>query len=302
MKKQITIGTRGSKLAEIQARWVLAKLASLYPETEFCLAMVVPIGDRKKSSPIGKIPARGVFVKELQKELLMGKIDMAVHSLKDLPLHSPKGLSLAAVTKRLDPRDVLVSRGERLKELASNSVVGTGSVRRERQLHAFRSDLQVRKIRGNIDTRLRLVSRREVDGIIVAAAGLIRLGWEDKITEILSVEHFLPEPGQGALALETRADDREVSALVKPLHHESTWKCVVAERAFAMALGAGCSAPVASLGTVNGTILRLRGMAAGPRGLLYASEEGSVDSLRQVAERLVNQLLERGAIRATVRS
>ena len=297
MKKHIIIGARGSRLAEIQARSVLTRLANIYPDVEFSLTKIATKGDQQKTVPLGRISGYGVFVKELQEALLDGRIDLAVHSLKDMPTQIPQELSLAAVTERLDPRDALVSRGGRLNELAPNSVIGTGSPRRTAQLLAYRSDLRVQGIRGNIDTRLRKVSSGEVDGIIVAAAAMIRLGWEDRITEYLPLDHFLPQAGQGALGLEIRAEDDEMLTLVQPLHHESTWQSVVAERSFVQAMGGGCSAAIAALGTVTGNTLRLQGMAASSNGILYASEEGDVLASEQVAGRLAQRLLAMGAVR-----
>ncbi|MFB0559594.1 MAG: hydroxymethylbilane synthase [Dehalococcoidales bacterium] len=296
MKKHIVIGSRGSRLAEIQARWVLTTLASIYPDVEFSLTKITTRGDRQKTVPLDRIPGYGVFVKELQEALLDGRIDLAVHSLKDLPTQTPKELSLAAVTKRLDPRDALVSRGRKLNELAPNSVIGTSSPRRTAQLLACRPDLKAAGIRGNIDTRLRKLSGGEVDGVIVSAAAMIRLGLEDRITEYLPVEHFLPQPGQGALGIETRAGDEEITELVQPLHHEPTWQSVFAERSFLQAMGGGCSAAVACLGTVSGNTLQLQGMAANNDGILYATEEGGILAPEQVAKRLAQRLLERGAL------
>lgn len=297
MKKHIIIGARGSRLAEIQARSVLTRLANIYPDVEFSLTKIATKGDQQKTTPLGRISGYGVFVKELQEALLDGRIDLAVHSLKDMPTQIPHQLHLAAVTERLDPRDALVSRGGRLNELAPNSVVGTGSPRRAAQLLAYRSDLRVQGIRGNIDTRLRKVSSGEVDGIIVAAAAMIRLGWEDRITEYLPVAYFLPQAGQGTLGLEIRAGDDEMLTLVQSLHDEITWQSVVAERSFVQAMGGGCSAAIAALGTVVGNTLRLQGMAASSNGILYASEEGDVLASEQVAGRLAQRLLAMGAVR-----
>ena len=297
MKKHIIIGARGSRLAEIQARSVLTRLANIYPDVEFSLTKIATKGDQQKTVPLGRISGYGVFVKELQEALLDGRIDLAVHSLKDVPTQIPHGLSLAVVTERLDSREVLVSRGGRLNELAPNSVIGTGSPRRTAQLLAYRSDLRVQGIRGNIDTRLRKVSSGEVDGIIVAAVAMIRLGWEDRITEYLPLDYFLPQAGQGTLGLEIRVADSEMLTLVQPLHHESTWQSVVAERSFVQAMGGGCSAAIAALGTVVGNTLRLQGMAASSNGILYASEEGDVLASEQVAGRLAQRLLAMGAVR-----
>ncbi len=291
MRRQITIGTRGSRLAMIQAESVLTALVSIHSTIEFSLSKIITTGDRHQIVPADLTPSPGMFVKELRQAVLDGRVDMAIHSLKDLPVQEHEGLMIAAVTKRLDPRDVLVSRCGKLSELSPDSRIGTGSPRRAAQLLAYRSDLKVQSIRGNIDTRLDKVSRGEVDGIIVAAAGLIRLGCENKITEYFPLEHFLPEPGQGTLAVEVRASDRELLELIQPLHHEPTWQSVAAERAFVQAMGGGCSTAIASLGTVDGTTLRLRGMVSGSGKLHYAQELGSVAAPEKVAEKLAQRLL-----------
>jgi len=295
VKKNIIIGSRGSRLAEIQASSVLNMLAKTQPDVEFSLTKIVTGGDRQKTVPPGQISGYGVFVKEIQEALLDGRIDLAVHSLKDLPVRTPDRLSLVAVTERLDPRDILVSRGRKLSQLAPNSLIGTGSPRRTAQLLACRSDIRVERIRGNIDTRLRKVSSGEVDGVIVAAAAMIRLGWEDRITEYLPVEHFLPQACQGVLAIEIRAGDSEMLTLVQLVHHEPTWQSVVAERAFLQAMGGGCSSAIACLGMVSSNTLQLQGMAPSRGKLLHASEKGNVSAPAEVAERLAQRLWEMGA-------
>jgi len=296
VKRQIVIGSRGSKLAEIQARSVLERLSGSYPDFRFSLKKIVTRGDREKASPLVQFSGYGVFVRELEEALLDGRIDIAVHSLKDLPFGTPEGLSLAAITERSDPRDVLISRGDSLERLAAGSVVGTGSLRRTVQLRACRSDLEVRSIRGNINTRLRKVLNGEVDAIIVAAAAMVRLGWQDKVTEYLPLDHFLPPAGQGALGIEVRADDKEMLALAEVLHHEPTGQSVAAERALAQALGGGCSSAIASLGTISEGRLRLRGMVAGKGGIIYAAGEGSPAKPEEVARGLAETLKEMAAL------
>lgn len=214
-----------------------------------------------------------------------------------MPTQIPSGLYLAAVTERLDPRDVLVSRGEKLVELASGAKVGTGSLRRAVQLGVCRPDLEVCSIRGNVDTRLQKVVNGEFDGVILAAAALKRLGWEDRISEYLSTEHFLPAVGQGTLAIETRLDDSEVVNIVVPLNHLPTWQSITAERAFLSALGGGCRAPIAALGTVDGTTLKLEGMVADvrKRKVLHSSEEGSTVAPEELGVSLAQKLLALGA-------
>jgi hydroxymethylbilane synthase len=237
-----------------------------------------------------------MFVKELEQALLDGRIDIAVHSLKDVPTELPPRLCLRAVTGRLDPRDALVA-SSRLSELASGASIGTGSLRRTVQLMGCRPDLRARPIRGNIDTRLGKVLSGEFDGVIVAAAAMLRLGWEERITEYLPLEHFLPAVGQGALAIEARVDDADIAALVSPLNNITSWQGITAERAFLHALGGGCRAPVAALGTVNGSKLRLEGMVASISGqrVLRAAEEGSAQSAEQIGARLAEKMQGMGA-------
>ncbi len=297
MRTKIVVGSRGSKLALIQGESVVAKIREANPHLEVSIGKIVTKGDRNSHSQLDLMAGIGVFVKELEEALLDDRIDVAVHSLKDMPAQIPQGLCLAAVTERLDPRDVLVSRAKRLHELAPGSRIGTGSLRRAVQLASYRPDLEVCSIRGNVDTRLRKVSHGEVDGVILAAAAMIRLGWEDKINESLPLGHFLPAVGQGALGIEARLGDEEVAALVFPLNHLPTWQGVTAERAFLSALGGGCRAPIAALGTVNGTTLKLEGMVADVSGkkILRASEEGGAAASEEVGVQLAQKMLAMGA-------
>lgn len=297
MKRSITIGTRSSKLAIIQAEWVLTKLKQVTPELDFSLTKITTTGDRQGNTALDKFAEEGVFVKELEKALFDNKIDLAVHSLKDLPTEIPDGFSLAAITARLDPRDILVSRAEKLSKLASGSKIGTGSPRRAIQLFAYRSDLEICEIRGNIDTRLRKVSEGELDGIIVAAAALIRMGWEDRITEYLSTEYFIPAVGQGALGIEILSQNRETAILVSHINDRLTWQSATAERAFLKALGGGCRAPIAALGTVTDNVLKLDGMVAGTNNnILRCSEEGDALTPEKVGLLLSQKMTEMGAL------
>ena len=297
MRRTIAVGTRASKLAIIQAESVVAKLKEVVPGLDARLVKIVTRGDRESTAALDKFAGQGVFVRELERALLDSKIDVAVHSLKDLPTEIPGRLSLAAVTARLDPRDVLVSRAGSLADLAPGSKIGTGSLRRSVQLLAYRSDLEICEIRGNIDTRLGKVTQGEFDGVIIAAAALIRLGWEDKITEYLPADHFVPAVGQGALGLEIRSDDTETAELVSQANHEPTWQSVTAERAFLQALGGGCRAPIAALGIVSGVTLRLDGMVAGASGghILRGSEEGDALAPEKVGTCLAQKMVEMGA-------
>ncbi|MBI4283942.1 MAG: hydroxymethylbilane synthase [Chloroflexi bacterium] len=297
MSTKITIGSRRSPLALIQAERVAAKLREANPNLEIIISKIVTQGDRDRRTPLDRMRGVGVFVKELEAALLDGRIDLAVHSLKDMPTEIPQGLCLMGVTEREDPRDVLVARARSLAELAPGARIGTGSLRRAAQITSYRPDLEVCRLRGNVDTRLGKVSSGKLDGVILAAAGLLRLGRKAEITEYLPLEHFLPAVGQGALVIEGRGDDSELTELVSPINHLPTWQGITAERAFLSALGGGCSAPIAALGTVDGTDLKLRGMVADTSGqkLLYASEEGNVMTAEKVGRRLAQKILEMGA-------
>ena len=297
MRTKIVVGSRGSKLALIQAESVVARIKEVNPYLEVSLSKIATRGDRNRHTQLDRLAGVGVFVKELEEALLDGRIDLAVHSLKDMPTQINQGLYLVAVTERLDPRDVLVSRAKSLDELAPGSRIGTGSFRRAVQLASYRPDLEVCSIRGNVDTRLRKVSGGEVDGVILAAVAMLRLGWENKISEYLPLKHFLPAVGQGALVIETRLGDEEIAGLISPINHLPTWQSITAERAFLSALGGGCRAPIAALGTVNGTTLKLEGMVVDVSGkkLLHASAEGNAMSPEQVGVRLAQKMLAMGA-------
>ena len=297
MRKEIIVGSRGSKLALIQTGVVVNKLKVNNPGIDVSIRRIVTGGDRNRHIPLEEMAGIGFFVKELEEALLEKRIDFAVHSLKDMPTEIPPELRLAVITERIDPRDVLISRGEKLSEFATGSKIGTGSLRRAVQLSSFRQDLAASGIRGNVDTRMRKVTSGEYDGVILAAAALHRLGWEDKITEYLSTEYFLPAVGQGALAIESRAEDTELAGMLAPLNHEPTWQSVTAERAFLLALGGGCRAPIAALGTVNGTTLQLEGMVADNKNnrMLRSSATGSTSEPENLGLQLAEKLFDMGA-------
>ncbi|HEY81876.1 MAG TPA: hydroxymethylbilane synthase [Dehalococcoidia bacterium] len=297
MKRRVTIGSRGSRLALIQAELVAAELREIDPGLEIAIRQIVTRGDRNPHLQLDRMAGIGVFVKELEEALLNGQIDLAVHSLKDMPTELPPGLRLLAAAERLDPRDVLISRGGKLAELAPGARIGTGSLRRASQLKACRPDLEACSIRGNVDTRLRKVAEGEFAGVILAAAALKRLGWEEKISEYLPLEYFLPAVGQGALGIEARSDDEEIAQIVSPLNHPPTWQSVTAERALLRALGGGCRAPIAALGTVNGATLKLEAMVADMRGerIVRSAEEGSAAEPEKLGVKLAQKLLALGA-------
>ncbi len=297
MRTDILIGSRSSQLALIQSESVVAKLSALNPHLKVSVSQIVTKGDRNRHARLDRMEGVGIFVKELEEALIEGSIDLAVHSLKDMPTEIPAELCLAAVTERLDPRDVLVSRAGKLAELPPGTRIGTGSLRRAVQLAAYRPDLKVANIRGNVDTRLRKVSSGDYDGVILAAAAMIRLGWEAKISEYLPPEPFLPAVGQGTLGIETRLGDKDITELVSSLNHWPTWQSVAAERAFLSALGGGCRAPIAALGTIADRTLRLKGMVADMSGTrrIYASEEGNAAHPEEVGTRLAQRMLSMGA-------
>ncbi len=297
MRTRIVVGSRGSKLALIQAELVMAEVRKLNPQVKVSISKIVTGGDRDRHTQLDHLEGMGVFVKELEEALLSGRIDLAVHSLKDMPTEIPDGLCLLAVTERLDSRDVLISRAGRLDELPSGARMGTGSLRRAAQLSQYRPDLEICGIRGNVDTRLRKVASGEFDGVILAAAAMLRLGWWDKISECLPLEHFIPAVGQGTLALETRLGDEETAELISPLNHLPTWQSIIAERAFLSTLGGGCRAPIAALGTVKSDTLKLAGMVADVSGkkILRAIDEGSVSSPEELGVQLAQKMLGMGA-------
>ncbi len=298
MRKNITIGSRGSRLALIQAESVAAKIMERHPHLKMSIVKIVTRGDRDRHTHLDRMGA-SAFVKELEDALLNSKIDVAVHSLKDVPTSLPQGLCLVAVTERDDHRDVLISRSGRLNELPPGSKIGTGSLRRAVQLSHRRSDIKVCSIRGNVDTRLSKVYLGELDGIITAAAAIIRLRLEREITEYLSPEYFLPSAGQGAIAVEARLDDEEIAELISPINCADAWQSTIAERAFLNTLDSGCRAPIAALGTITESTLKLEGMIAGTtsKQILRATEEGSPDSAEETGVRLAQRMIAMGALR-----
>ena len=297
MSRSIVVASRSSRLAVIQAESVAAGLREAHAGLSVRLSKIKTRGDRDKRPFLEIDASRGLFVKELEEALLDGRADVAVHSLKDMPVDTPPGLRLAAVPFRLDPRDALVSKGDTLDRLPPGARTGTGSRRRAVQVMSYRSDLQVVDLRGNVDTRLGKVESGELDAVILAAAGLIRLGLQDRITEYLPTDRFLPAVGQGALGIETREDGTEASSIVAPLNHQPSWCVAVAECAFLRGVGGGCSAPIGALGVLTDDRLLLEGMVADPDSgaIMRASEEGSHQAPEEVGIRLAERLLEMGA-------
>ncbi len=296
--RTIRIGTRGSRLALRQTEAVVAALKQRFPGRRFEVHTLRTTGDRQTQEPLDQIGGVGVFVKELESALLAGEIDIAVHSLKDVPTAMPEGLIIAAVPGREDPRDALVSRsGAKLADLPPEARIGTGSARRACQLRALRRDIAVTGIRGNVDTRLRKVEAGEVDAVVMAAAALARMGWLDKAAEVLSFDLMLPAPGQGALAVEIRSDDEAVREMAAAIDDGDYHRAVTAERAFLARLGGGCSVPIAALGEIDGGRLRLRGLVGDMEGIriLRAELEGPASDAEALGVQLAEELLSQGA-------
>ncbi|MBI3303470.1 MAG: hydroxymethylbilane synthase [Deltaproteobacteria bacterium] len=296
MRQHLRIGTRGSALALWQAGWVKMRLESLWPELRVELVPIKTSGDKIQDVSLAQVGGKGLFVKEIEEALLSGTIDLAVHSMKDLPGELPDGLTLSAVPEREDPRDVLITRhGETLAELPAGTRVGTSSLRRQALLLYVNPGLRVEMLRGNVDTRLRKQREGVVDATVLAAAGLKRLGLTPEHSYVLDEQVFLPAIGQGALGIETRADDAAV-ALVRPLHHEATAVAVSAERAFLRRMGGSCRTPLAAKGSVLNGMVHLTALVASPDGqrLVRGEYSGPICSAEQVGAVLAETLLAQG--------
>jgi hydroxymethylbilane synthase len=264
---RVVVATRKSALALAQSRAFIARLAALHPSVSFEELLVTTTGDVVQDRALSEIGGKGLFVKEIEEALLDGRADLAIHSLKDVPPALLPSLSIECIPEREDPRDVLVSKsGLALAQLPPGSRIGTGSLRRRVQLLAFRPDLEVVGIRGNVDTRLRKAESGELDAVVLARAGLNRLGWGARATEDIAPEVMLPAVGQGALGIEQRADDRAVSELLAPLSHPDTKILVTAERGVMLAINGNCTTPVAAFGLRQGDALFLRAFLAEPDG------------------------------------
>ena len=288
----LVIASRGSQLALWQARWVEGRLAARGLECR--IEIVRTTGDKITDVPLAQVGTKGLFTKEIEEALLEGRADLAVHSLKDLPTELPEGLVLAAVPAREDPRDAVV--GRRLADLPAGARVGTSSLRRAAQLRKLRPDLALESVRGNLDTRLRKLDEGQYDAILLAAAGLKRLGWGNRIAEILPAETMCPAVGQGALAIETLARGAGLEACAA-LDDAASHAAVACERGVLAALGGGCQVPIGAYGTVAGGHLRVRAVVASPDGaeLIQAEAEGAPDEAEAIGRALGAVLLHRGA-------
>jgi len=298
MEKIIKIGTRGSKLALWQANWVKSALKAGHPSLSVELVAIKTKGDKILDVPLAKVGGKGLFVKEIEDALLNGRIDLAVHSMKDMPAEIPDGLCIGAIPKRETPQDVLISReGLLLSQLRQNARIGTSSLRRTAQLLHARPDLVVLPLRGNLDTRLTKLETENLDAIILAAAGVKRLGLEHRITEYLDEKVMLPAVGQGALCIEIRENDPEVKSIIALLEHHQTRTVVLGERAFLNRLEGGCQVPIAAHGKIEKSAFTLCGLVASVDGTTVIREtlSGHKDSSEIIGVKLADRLIEMGA-------
>jgi hydroxymethylbilane synthase len=298
MSRPLIIGSRGSKLALWQAEQARTRLQALNPQLAVNIDIIKTTGDMK-TDPLSVIGGKGVFTKELEDALLDGRIDIAVHSLKDLPTILPDGLSIAAICEREDARDALVLRAGAgngsLLHLPEGAIVGTSSQRRLAQLKALRGDVVVRDLRGNVDTRIRKLDEGQYDAVILASAGLVRLGLQERISARIAISEMLPAVGQGAIAIETRSDNEFAVQSASRLDHRETHIACLAERAFLRSLGGGCQFPIAAHAVLSGAVLQLDGLVARPDGseILRGSSSGTDPEF--LGSQLASQLLAQGA-------
>ena len=297
-KRIIKIATRKSPLAMWQAEFVRDSLLELHPDLEIELIKMTTQGDKILDTPLAKVGGKGLFVKELEQGMLAGDADIAVHSMKDVPMAFPEGLHLPVICQREDPRDAFVSNTyASLADLPAGSKVGTSSLRRECQLRTNQPDLEVLPLRGNVNTRLAKLDDGQFDAIILASAGLKRLGFEDRIREAIAPEQSLPAVGQGAVGIETRIDDDEINALLAPLRCPRTWIVVSAERAMNRRLAGGCQVPIAGFALIDGNDVWLRGLVGMPDGsqMLTADARARVEDAEALGEAIAENLLAQGA-------
>ena len=294
--RTLVVGTRRSELALTQTNWVIERLQELEPDLKIRSEKIVTKGDRILNVTLSKVGGKGLFVKEIEQALLDGKIDLAVHSMKDMPSEMAPGLVIGSIPKREIPTDALLSRDKKtLDELPSGAVVGTSSLRRQAQILAYRPDLKVEPVRGNLETRIRKMQEGQFDAIILATSGLKRMDWENKICQELSPDIMLPAVGQGALAIQCREDDKELLALLKRLNHDETMKAVYAERAFLHAFQGGCHMPIAAYATLDQDDIHLTGLVAHPEGTTVIKKSSTGKDAEKLGKDLAELLKEEGA-------
>lgn len=298
MNDPIKIGTRGSKLALWQANWVKSVLQEKFPQYTVALTIIKTQGDKILDVPLAKVGGKGLFVKEIEHALLTRQVDIAIHSMKDMPAEIPDGLCIGAIPERENPFDVFISKtGLGYKELDRGSIIGTSSLRRGAQLRHARPGFVIQPLRGNLDTRLKKLENENLDAIVLAAAGVRRLNLEHKITEYLDPDIILPAIGQGALCIEIRKDDAKIGPLVESMDHTATRTVVKGERAFLRRLEGGCQVPIAGHGKINKEELILTGLVAEIDGtrIIKGEKSGPLDSAEAVGIELAEELLDNGA-------
>ena len=299
-RSTVVLGTRASKLAVQQSEWVQRQLYALAPDVTVTLQKIQTSGDKILDVPLAQIGGKGLFVKEIEEALLSGEIDLAVHSMKDVPTELPEGLAILCVPPREDPRDALISRdGRSFMDLPRGARIGTSSLRRQSQLLHARPDLTIAMLRGNLDTRIKKLRGGQFDAIVLAAAGLRRLDWAHEITEYLSPQISLPAIGQGALGIEGRKDDLFMRSLLSGLDHAESKTAVLAERALLHRLQGGCQVPIAAYATVAGKIVRLEGLVSSVDGkeLFRDVAEGTIEEPESIGIQLAERLLAHGGDR-----
>jgi len=298
-RNKIIIATRGSKLALWQAEWIKSQIKNIHPDMEVELNKIKTTGDKILDVPLAQVGGKGLFVKEIEEAMLRGEADLAVHSMKDVPTDLPEGLHLSAICKREDPRDAFIAGTgiSSFHDLPQGARVGTSSLRRMCQLLNKRPDIKITQLRGNVDTRLRKLDEGEFDAIILATAGVKRLGYETRITEKISTQTSLPAIGQGAVGIECRTDDEFINDLLSKLNHEETWVCVSAERAFLKKLEGGCQVPIASHAQLKDGQLMIEGLVGSLDGktLIKSSIQGKSEDAEPLGTALAEKLLSQGA-------
>lgn len=291
------IGTRGSALALTQARGIAERLINQWPALTVDIVVIKTKGDIMQDVPLAAIGGKGLFVKEIEDALLRGEIDIAVHSMKDVPAEIPDGLEITIVSEREDPRDVLVSKkGAKIEDMSAGARIGTGSLRRGFQLRHLFPHMEIVPLRGNLDTRIRKIQSENLDGIIVAAAGMRRMGWTDRITQYIPVEIMLPSVGQGVLGIEMRNDDTNTRNAASFINHPQTWREVTAERAFLKKLGGGCQLPVAAYAVKKEHTLTITGLLGSLDGKMLIKDEvrGHSKNANALGVMLAERLLAKG--------
>lgn len=293
---KLIFATRPSALARWQTRWVIQALKNLHPDLECEEKVITTQGDKILDRPLPEIGGKGLFTQELEHELLSGAVHCAVHSLKDLPVENPAGLTIGCIPARAEVRDVLVSKNQyTLATLPTGASVGTSSLRRAAQLLSLRSDIRIESLRGNVDTRLRKALEGQYDAIILAGAGLTRLGLDQQVTEWLSLDVILPAPGQGALAIQSRTDDQMTLNLLTAFEDQATRKSVSAERAFLQGLGGGCSIPVAAYATTEDHLIRLKGLVIMEDGKKSIQVNRTGTDAQLLGQELAHEAIDQGA-------